>query len=100
VRGNRGISTGSHPDRATAQSSTEETVAYNKNGATSYSSPSNHSAPVHFGLKASGPVLVRCSTEGQEPQGNHYWFRVGKDGRLGYVHRDAIAPGSDSIPHC
>jgi len=84
---------------ATAHSSAHEQVIYVKRATTSYSSPTNQSAPVHFGLKAGDAVTVRCFTEGQELLGNHYWFKVGKDGKLGFVHRDTVAPGGN-IPHC
>ena len=84
---------------ANAHSTTQEHVGFIKKATTSYSSPTNQSTPVHFGLKAGERVLVRCFTEGQEQQGNHYWFRIGKDGNLGFVPRDAIAPGTD-VPHC
>jgi len=84
---------------ATAHSSAQESTIYIKRATTSYSAPTNQSAPVHYGLKAGDVVSVRCFTEGQELLGNHYWLKIGKDGQLGWVHRDAVAPGGN-IPHC
>jgi hypothetical protein len=84
---------------ATAQSAAQDQVIYIKRATTSYSSPTNQSPPVHYGLRAGEAVTVRCFTEGQELLGNHYWLKIGKDGRLGFVHRDAVAPGGN-IPHC
>jgi hypothetical protein len=84
---------------ATAHSSAQDHVIYIKRATTSYSSPSNQSVPVHYGLKAGETVAVRCFTEGQELLGNHYWLKIGKDGQLGFVHRDTVAPGGN-IPHC
>jgi hypothetical protein len=84
---------------ATANSSAQDMSLYIKKAATSYSAPTNQSAPVHYGLKEGEMVTVRCFTEGQELGGNHYWLKIGKDGKLGFVHRDSVAliPG---IPHC
>ena len=84
---------------ATAHSSAQENVIYIKRATTSYSEPTNQSTPVHYGLRAGEAVTVRCFTEGQELLGNHYWLKIGKDGQLGFVHRDAVAPGGN-IPHC
>ena len=44
------------------------------------------------------PVAI-CFTEGQTLTGSSYWFRIGQDGNLGFVHRDAISPGV-GMPHC
>jgi hypothetical protein len=84
---------------ATAHSSAQDATVYIKKATTSYSQPNNGSPVVHYGLKEGEHVVVRCFTEGQELQGNHYWLKIGKDGKLGFVHRDAVAlvPG---IPHC
>ena len=84
---------------ATAHSPAQDTTIYIKKATTSYSEPTNRSTPVHYGLKEGETVPVRCFTEGQELLGNHYWLKIGKDGKLGFVHRDTVAlvPG---IPHC
>jgi hypothetical protein len=66
---------------------------------TSYTSPSNQTTPVHYGLQPGQAATVVCFTEGQSVYGNHYWYRIGLDGRLGFVHRGAINVGPD-IPHC
>ena len=84
---------------ATAHSSAADSTIYIKRATTSYSAPTNQSTPVHYGLKAGESVTVRCFTEGQELLGNHYWLKIGKDGKLGFVHRDDVAPGGN-IPHC
>ncbi len=74
-------------------------TGYIKQFATSYTSPSNMSVPVHTGLKAGTEVETLCFREGQPLDGNSYWFLIQKDGNLGYVHRDAIAPPADTR-HC
>jgi hypothetical protein len=84
---------------ATAHSSAAESTIYIKKATTSYSQPTNQSAAVHYGLKEGQTVVVRCFTEGQELQGNHYWLKIAMDGKLGYVHRDAVAL-VQGIPHC
>jgi multidrug efflux pump subunit AcrA (membrane-fusion protein) len=65
---------------------------------TSYSSPSNQSAPVRS-LAQGTPVQAICFTEGQTLKDNHYWFRVVDDGSTGYVHRSAISVTPD-LRHC
>ena len=70
-----------------------------KHFATSYTSPSNTSIPVHTGLKAGTEVETLCFREGQRLNGNSYWFLIKKDGDMGYVHRDSIAPPADTR-HC
>ena|SRR5690349_10738707 len=84
---------------ATAHSAAQDTSVYIKKAATSYSLATNQSTPVHYGLKEGEMVTVRCFTEGQELGNNHYWLKIGKDGKLGFIHRDSVAlvPG---IPHC
>jgi hypothetical protein len=84
---------------ANAQSSAEDHIGYITQATTSYVYPTNQSTPVHYGFKAGDQVVVRCFTEGQELQGNHYWFRITKDGNLGFVHRSAMATAT-GIPHC
>lgn len=85
--------------QATAHSAAQDTSIYIKKATTSYSEPTNQSTPVSYGLKEGDRVTVRCFTEGQELLGNHYWLKIAKDGKLGFVHRDTVAlvPG---IPHC
>jgi len=83
-----------------AGSGTAESVGHIKAPTSSYTSPSNQSSPVHFNLKPGTPVHIRCFTEGQDIHGQHNWFRIGVDGKLGFVHRDTIAPGTNEIPHC
>ena len=79
--------------------SAPEHIGYIKTAATSYAGPSNQTTPVHFGLQAGQKVNIVCFTEGQSLNGNAYWFRIGQAGNLGFVHRDAIAPGV-GMPHC
>ena len=74
-------------------------TGYIKRATTSYMAPSNQSTPVHFNLVPGQPANVLCFTEGQSINGNHTWIRIGQDGKLGFVHRDTIAPGA-SAPHC
>jgi hypothetical protein len=66
---------------------------------TSYTSPSNQTTPVHYGLQPGQAATVVCFTEGQSIDGNPYWFRIGLSGELGFVNRGAITVGPD-IPHC
>lgn len=82
-----------------ASMDTSAHVGYIKRATTSYSSPSNQSMPVHFNLQPGQPANILCFTEGQSIDNNHTWFRIGQDGKLGFVHRDVIAPGT-GIPHC
>ncbi|GEL23107.1 hypothetical protein PSU4_20610 [Pseudonocardia sulfidoxydans NBRC 16205] len=67
---------------------------------TSYSSPSNQSAPVSS-LPKDTQLQVQCVVEGQTPPGssNFYWVRVNDANGSSFVHRDAItvAPG---LRHC
>jgi hypothetical protein len=79
--------------------SAPEHIGYIKTAATSYVGPSNQTTPVHVGLQAGQQVNIICFTEGQSLNGNSYWFRIGQAGNLGFVHRDAIAPGV-GMPHC
>ena len=84
---------------ANAQSSSADHVGYIKQPTTSYQYPTNQSSPVKFGLKPGQQVDVVCFTEGQELNGNHYWFRIVDSGTPSFVHRDAISPGY-GMPHC
>ena len=69
-----------------------------KGFATSYSSPSNQSVPVHH-LQAGTQVDTLCFREGQVLGGNPLWFIINVDGQSAYVHRDLIAPPA-GLPHC
>ena len=80
-------------------SSAPQHLGYIKTPATSYTGPSNQTTPVHFGLQPGQQVNIICFTEGQTLTGSSYWFRIGQDGNLGFVHRDAISPGM-GMPHC
>jgi hypothetical protein len=66
--------------------------------ATSYTSPSNTSIPVHH-LKPGTNVETMCFREGQVLNGNPYWFLIKYDGQTAYVHRDAISAPHD-LRHC
>jgi hypothetical protein len=84
---------------ANAQSAPAGHVGYIKQPTTSYQYPTNQSSPVKFGLTPGQQVDVVCFTEGQELNGNYYWFRIVESGTPSFVHRDAIAPGH-GMPHC
>jgi hypothetical protein len=66
---------------------------------TSYSSPSKTSAPVHF-LAQRDAVETLCFTEGQQSGTSNLWFRIAKDGKIGYVHRDTIGGIPVDLRHC
>ena len=74
-------------------------TGYIKQYAISYTSPSDATVPVHKGLAPGEPVDTLCARKGQVLNGNPYWFLIDKDGSLGYVHRDVIAPPAD-VPWC
>ena len=86
-------------ETANAHSGTAGQVGYIKQPTTSYQYPTNQSSPVKFGLKPGQQVDVVCFTEGQELNGNHYWFRIVDNNTPSFVHRDAISPGY-GMPHC
>lgn len=67
---------------------------------TSYSSPSNQSAPV-LSLAKDTTVQAQCVVEGQTPAGssNFYWVRVNDGNGSSFVHRDAITVAPD-LRHC
>lgn len=68
---------------------------------TSYSSPSDRSVPVHLNLLPAEKVDTLCFREGDEINGNAYWFKIRKGGETGYVHRDLIVPPSETeLKHC
>jgi hypothetical protein len=66
---------------------------------TSYSSPSKASAPVHF-LAQRVAVETLCFTEGQQLGTSNLWFRISKDGKAGFVHRDTIGGVPSDLRHC
>jgi hypothetical protein len=68
------------------------------NYATSYTSPSNTSIPVHH-LVPGEQVETLCFREGQVLNGNPYWFLIRSDGETAYVHRGSISPPPD-LRHC
>jgi hypothetical protein len=72
-----------------------------KTYATSYSSPSDRSIPVHVNLLPGEKVNTLCFREGDAINGNAYWFMISKGGERGYVHRDVIVPPSETdLKHC
>jgi len=66
--------------------------------ATSYTSPSNASIPVHH-LEPGEKVETYCFREGQVLNGNPYWFAVRTDGQTAYIHRSSISVPQDVL-HC
>jgi hypothetical protein len=86
---------------ANAHSAPGEQIGYLKRATTSYQEPLNTSILVHFGLKQDQKVLVVCFQEGQEINGNNVWFRIGQDGKLGFVHRDLVnGVNPNALKHC
>jgi hypothetical protein len=88
---------GWHPDAAqaaTAAAGTGTIIDY----ATSYTSPSNTSIPVHH-LEPGKQVETYCFREGQVLNGNPYWFVIRTGGQTAYVHRSSISPPQD-VRHC
>ncbi len=67
---------------------------------TSYSSPSNQSAPVSS-LPKDTALQVQCVVEGQTPAGssNFYWFRISDPNGSSFVHRDSVTVAPD-LRHC
>jgi hypothetical protein len=84
---------------ASAADTTATTTGIIKQYATSYTSPSNTSFVVHTGLTAGTKVDVHCFREGQNLNGNGYWFIIEKNDEVGYVHTDSISVPNDA-PHC
>jgi hypothetical protein len=80
---------------AGSASATDANIGYIKQYGISYSSPSDATAPVHKGLPPGTPVDTLCVRKGQVLNDNPYWFLIEKDGDVGYVHRDDIAPPAD-----
>jgi len=83
---------------ASAATPTDSPNSWIKKPATSYTSPSDQSIRVHT-LYPGEQVQSVCFVEGQQQNGNFYWFRILKGGDLGFVHRDAIVAPPD-LPHC
>ncbi|MDN5860996.1 MAG: hypothetical protein L0H84_20515 [Pseudonocardia sp.] len=76
-----------------------DTNAVITHSTTSYSSPSQVSAPVHH-LEQGTPVLAQCFTEGQQVRGTSTWFRITQNDERGYVHRDVISGDFAGLRHC
>ena len=86
---------------ANAHSAAAENTGYLKRATTSYQEPLNTSIPVHFGLKQDQKVLIVCFQEGQQVNGNNVWFRIGQDGKLGFIPRDVVnGVNPDALKHC
>jgi hypothetical protein len=86
---------------ATAHGGPGETTGFLKRATTSYQEPSNRSMPVHYNLKAGQEVLVVCFTEGQEVNGNNVWYRIGQQGKLGFLNRDDVTGvNPNHLRHC
>jgi len=66
---------------------------------TSFTSPSDQTTPVHYGLRPGQRATIVCYTEGQDIDGSNLWFRVGLSGELGFVHRGTIVPDG-YVSHC
>ena len=66
---------------------------------TSFSNPTNQSIPVHEVLVPNQNVLARCSVDGQTISGDNDWIRIGRDGKLGFVHASTIQVNGH-IPNC
>ena len=79
---------------ATAAAGTGTIIDY----ATSYTSPSNTSIPVHH-LEPGEKVETYCFREGQVLDGNPYWFAIRTDGQTAYVHRSSISVPQNTL-HC
>jgi hypothetical protein len=88
---------GSNPDTAKAATTAAGTgtiIDY----ATSYTSPSNTSIPVHL-LKPGQEVDTYCFRDGQVLDDNPYWFAIHTDGQTAYVHRSSISV-PQGLQHC
>ena len=66
--------------------------------ATTYTSPSNTSVPVHH-LKPGDKVETYCFREGQVLNDNPYWFAINTGGETAYVHRSSISVPAGLL-HC
>lgn len=53
--------------------------------ATSFVQPNDRSQIVHQNLSYDERVHVRCVAEGQKVDGSTNWYRIGVDGRMGFV---------------
>lgn len=65
----------------------------------SYTSQSSESTPVHYAMQPGQKVTVVCWTQGESVDGNDMWFRIGLDGRLGFVPREVVSPDA-YVSHC
>jgi hypothetical protein len=78
--------------------------AYITQGTTGYQHADNRSAPMFTNLKPGQEVTALCFTEGQQLNGNHYWFRISMtpepNGNTAFVHRDAISVNGGDVRHC
>ena len=91
-----GVLTGLGPAAAAETTSASGTI---KGFATTYTSPSNQSVPVHH-LQAGTEVDTLCFREGQVLNGNPLWFIINVEGQSGYIHRDLLAIPEGSVGHC
>ena len=93
---------------AAAQTSSTATeighTAYITKPTTGYQHADNRSAPVFTNLASGQEVTALCFTEGQQLNGNHYWFRISMtpepNGNTAFVHRDAISVNGADVRHC
>lgn len=77
----------------------ESAAGVTKGFATTYTSPSNTSVPVHH-LSPNTTVDTLCFREGQVLNGNPLWFIINVDGQSAYIHRDLIAVPEGAVRHC
>jgi hypothetical protein len=83
----------------TAGASAAAGSAFISNATTSYTSPSDRTIPVDF-LPQGTPVEALCFTEGQQLRNSYLWFKVRRDGKMGFVHRDTIGNIPSDLRHC
>lgn len=93
-----GVLTGLGADLAGSGEVSPGGTAVVKQFATTYSSPSDRSVPLHH-LMAGREVAATCFREGQVIDENPLWFRIEADGRSAWIHRDLIVPPA-VLPHC
>ena len=72
-----------------ANAATTELFGTMMTNTSSFSDATNQSIKVHD-LSSGEQVVVRCYTKGQNLGGTDVWFRIGKDDKLGFVHRATI----------
>jgi hypothetical protein len=93
---------------AAAQTSAAATeighTAYITKPTTAYQHADNRSAPFFTNLTPGQEVTALCFTEGQQLNGNPYWFRISTtpepNGNTAFVHRDAISVNGGDVRHC